>query len=199
MSENDSLNLVAGIVMMVLVGGSLLARRLSLNETVRFAAIWVAIFGVAIVLLSFREEGKAVWTRVSSELLGTDKQMVSGDTLILKRGDDGHYWVKAYVNGREAGFLVDSGATTTGMTLSDAEAAGVDVSGFGLTVAVNTANGIVEARRTSVDKLVVGSIVTTDFPIIVAEEFGDTNVLGMNFLSRLQSWKVEGDTMTLIP
>jgi predicted aspartyl protease len=32
---------------------------------------------------------------------------------------------------------------------------------------------------------------------VVSESFGDTNVLGMNFLDSMQSWKVEGNVMTL--
>ena len=31
--------------------------------------------------------------------------------------------------------------------------------------------------------------------MVVAPEFGDTDVLGMNFLSRLKSWHVDGDVL----
>lgn len=36
-------------------------------------------------------------------------------------------------------------------------------------------------------------------PVVVSPAFGDTDVLGMNFLSRLKSWRVEGDTLILEP
>jgi len=35
--------------------------------------------------------------------------------------------------------------------------------------------------------------------VVVAEEFGDSNVIGMNFLSQLKSWRVEGNEMILEP
>ena len=38
-----------------------------------------------------------------------------------------------------------------------------------------------------------------DLPVVVAEEFGDSNVIGMNFLSSLRSWRVEGTEMVLEP
>jgi aspartyl protease family protein len=34
---------------------------------------------------------------------------------------------------------------------------------------------------------------------VIAPNIGETNVIGMNLLSRLASWRVEGDTMILRP
>jgi len=34
---------------------------------------------------------------------------------------------------------------------------------------------------------------------VVSPAFGETNVLGMNFLSRLASWRVEENTLILVP
>jgi aspartyl protease family protein len=33
----------------------------------------------------------------------------------------------------------------------------------------------------------------------VSDSFGDTNVVGMNFLSTLQSWRVDGNILILNP
>ena len=38
-----------------------------------------------------------------------------------------------------------------------------------------------------------------DFPVLVSESFGDVNLLGMDFLSSLKGWRVEGETMVLNP
>jgi len=35
--------------------------------------------------------------------------------------------------------------------------------------------------------------------VVVSESFGDVNLLGMNFLNDMQSWRVESDKMILIP
>ena len=40
---------------------------------------------------------------------------------------------------------------------------------------------------------------TDDLTVFVASNFGDLDVLGMNFLSRLKSWRVEGNVLILEP
>ncbi len=64
---------------------------------------------------------------------------------------------------------------------------------------MTTANGKVEARRSSIASLVVGPIVTTDLPVVVSSTFGEVNVIGMNMLSRLKSWGVQNGEMVLTP
>ncbi|RZL97585.1 MAG: TIGR02281 family clan AA aspartic protease, partial [Sphingomonas sp.] len=43
------------------------------------------------------------------------------------------------------------------------------------------------------------SIVARDLSAVVSPAFGDVNVVGMNFLSRLKSWRVEDNTLILVP
>jgi len=50
-----------------------------------------------------------------------------------------------------------------------------------------------------VKSLQLGSITASDLPVVVSKNFGDQDVLGMNFLSLLQSWRVEGDWLILRP
>jgi aspartyl protease family protein len=38
-----------------------------------------------------------------------------------------------------------------------------------------------------------------DLPVVVADAFGDSNVIGMNFLSEMKSWRVENGEMILEP
>lgn len=77
-------------------------------------------------------------------------------------------------------------------------AAGVEVSDpFG--AGIETANGRVVARRATIKTMELGGITAADLPVVVADEFGDTNLLGMNFLARLGSWRVEGRTLILEP
>jgi aspartyl protease family protein len=48
------------------------------------------------------------------------------------------------------------------------------------------------------DRLQIGSIERTDFPVDVSEQEG-SNLLGMNFLRSLQGWRVEGNYLVLQP
>jgi aspartyl protease family protein len=119
--------------------------------------------------------------------------------MTLRKSEDGHFWVDAEVNGREIRFMIDSGATFTAMSSSAAKAAGVEPDGLGLKTVVETANGIVEADRATIRDLRMGSLEMNGHDVVIADAFGDTNVLGMNFLSELESWRVEGSNMILTP
>ena len=160
---------------------------------------WVAIFAIFIVGFSYQSEIKAVWNRVSGEMTGSHEQIVEGETLRIRQSADGHFWVDGKVNAVPVRFLIDSGATTTAMTLRTAQYAGVDIRDSPFPVVLTTANGSVQAQRGTIQSLQIGPMLVEDLPVVVAAEFGDSNVIGMNFLSRLRSWRVEGGEMVLEP
>jgi aspartyl protease family protein len=133
-----------------------------------------------------------IGARLKAEAIGTPIQ--SGDELRIPMAEDGHFWVEANVNGRQAPFLVDSGATITTISRATADQAGIET---GMRVAlVETANGTVEMRPARVENFSVGLIQRSDFAIQV-NDHDDANVLGMNFLSTLGSWRVEGNYLVL--
>jgi len=199
LTEDQNINLVFAIGALVLVASALFSRRIGFGEIVRNILAWVAIFAVFIVGFSYQREILAVWSRVSGEMTGANEQLVVGDTLRIRQSADGHFWVDAKVNGLPVRFLIDSGATTTAMTLRTAQNAGIDISKSPIPVILTTANGSVEAQRGTIQSLQIGPMVAQDLPVVVAEEFGDSNVIGMNFLSKLGSWRVEGPVMVLEP
>lgn len=191
MTSEDTAQLLYGLLCIVLVGSSLLARRLPLAQSARMALAWAAIFAVIV-------GGYAFWGDIKKTLY-PEAGVVAGETLRIPMSDDGHFWVRARVNGADVRFLVDSGATTTALSQAAIDAAGIsiDMSGFG--AAVETANGTVVARRIVIDQLEVGPITRRDVHALTASEFGDTNLLGMNFLSSMSSWSVEERTLVLRP
>ena len=131
--------------------------------------------------------------------IGRPAQSVVGAELRVPMAADGHFWVDATINGTKLRMLVDSGATVTAVPVPTAAAAGLDTGGLAMPVLIRTANGTVTAQSTRADELRIGNIVARDLGIIVSPAFGDTHVLGMNFLSRLESWRVEGQTLILRP
>ena len=181
---------------LVLVGSSLLARRLPLAETLRMALAWIAIFSAVFVLFLFRDEGREVWRRATAEISGNGVQ-VSGSTMRIPRDEDGHYWVRATVNGVSARFLIDSGATTTTISPELARAPGVEADGA-FKVMVDTANGTVTVDRATVKTLVIGDSAQSDVPVVIGtQQQNEMNLLGMSFLSSLRHWRVEGTTLIL--
>jgi aspartyl protease family protein len=137
-------------------------------------------------------------SRLTSSL-GLDDQVVAGRELRVKMAPDGHFWVLASINGVQRRMLIDSGATVTALSDETTRAAGVHT-GTGLTpVMLRTANGIAPARTGSIDELRIGNIVARNLRVVAAPGRGNLDVLGMNFLSKLDSWRVEGRTLILVP
>lgn len=198
MSGDQTVQMIGAVMMLVLVGSSLLSRRLPLGQVARMVAGWLLIFAAVLVGYSYRYELNAVVQRVTGDLLGERGQTV-GETLRIPMAPDGHFWVRASVDGEEVRFLIDSGATLTALSRRSADAAGLELRDDGMPVVINTANGAVNAQRARIARLAVGPIVSKDLAAVVSAAFGDMNVLGMNFLSSLESWRVEGRTLILVP
>ena len=91
--------------------------------------------------------------------------------------------------------MIDSGAAINGMSTVAAEKAGVEPTGQ--VVLMETANGTVRARLGRA-RIRVGSI-ERELSVAYSDNFGETAVLGMNFLSSLSSWGVEGQWLVLKP
>ncbi|MBK5265594.1 MAG: TIGR02281 family clan AA aspartic protease [Alphaproteobacteria bacterium] len=184
---------------MVLVGSALLSRRWSLTGALGMVLWWVVIFAIALGLFSYRSQISSVANHVKSEVTGEARQQVEGDTLRIQKSLDGHFWVDGLVNGNHMRFLIDSGASVTAVSESAAIGAGLNIDQSGFPMMLTTANGSIEARRSNIAMLEIGPLRSSDLAIVVSPAFGDVNVLGMNFLSQLKSWRVEGDEMILEP
>lgn len=131
--------------------------------------------------------------------LGLDDQEVAGKELRVPMAADGHFWVRASVDGVERRMLVDSGATITALSASTAREANIDTSAGIAPIVLQTANGAAAARAGRIGELRVGNIVARNLRVVTSPGLGNLDVLGMNFLSRLQSWRVEGRTLVLVP
>lgn len=194
MSGHQAPNTLYLLLLLVLVGSSLVGMRQPIGQTFKMALAWVAIFGTAFALFSFRSEFSALGSRLKAEAVGTPIE--AGGELRIPMADDGHFWVDADVNGHNAPFLVDSGASVTTLSVDTAKAASVRPdTGFAY---IDTANGTVRVQVAKVQQFQVGPILRSDFSVQV-NEHDDSNVLGMNFLSALGSWRVEGNYLVLRP
>jgi aspartyl protease family protein len=131
--------------------------------------------------------------------LGLPEQTVAGGETHVPLAPDGHFWIDATVNGTRAAFLVDTGATLTAVSPGLAERAGLKPRTGGVPVRISTANGTVTADITTIDTLRFGNVKAGGLDAVIAPNIGETNVVGMNFLSRLASWRVEGHTLIMVP
>ncbi len=175
----------------------LLQRLPVVGRVVRFAlSLGLLAFFIYIVLQQAPYQPQLA--RFTSAL-GLDDQRVAGKELRVRMAPDGHFWVVASINGVKTRMLIDSGATVTALSSRTAAASSVDA-GTGLApVILQTANGAAPARTGAIDELRIGNIVARNLKIVTSPGLGDMDVLGMNFLSKLESWRVEGRTLVLVP
>jgi aspartyl protease family protein len=131
--------------------------------------------------------------------LGLPQQVVEGRETRVPMARDGHFWLRAQVNGVPARFLVDTGATLTAVSAETAERAGLAPRRAGIPIRMQTANGMVDAQLTEIDDLRFGNVAAHGIDAIIAPGLGPTNVIGMNLLSRLASWRVEDNVMIIVP
>lgn len=196
MSEIDTVQLVSALGCLVLVAASLAARRLPLKDSAKMALAWIAIFGFGFMLYALKDDFGSLWNRVKLAGAGQSVDAERG-TLRIARGEDGHFSVNANVNGRPVRFMIDTGATTTSLTSEAARSANVPVDESGYPVIADTANGMAEGRRARMGTIELGPITRSDMSVIVMPGMSEMNLLGMNFLSSLKSWRVEGSTLIL--
>jgi len=134
-----------------------------------------------------------------TQSLGLDDQQVAGKELRVRMSPDGHFWALASINGAQRRMLIDSGATVTAVSQRTAREAKIDAGTSLAPVVLRTANGATRAETGSIDELRVGNIVARNLKVVTSPGLGDLDVLGMNFLSKLESWRVEGRTLILVP
>lgn len=131
--------------------------------------------------------------------LGVPEQIVDGEETRIPLAQDGHYWIEAQVNGHPTRFLVDTGASLTAISPETASAAGIEPEPLSGMVRLETANGTAPAHLTRIERLETGTIAAKDLRAVIAPTMNGMNVLGMNFLSQLQAWRVEDGTLILVP
>lgn len=158
----------------------------------------IAVLAFCLLLLFQHAPFDPSLARVS-EQLGLDRQEVVGDTVRIRMSSDGHFWARARINGVERRMLIDSGATITALSTSTARAAQVEPDAGIVPVVLQTANGAVRAETATVQQLELGAIEARSLKVVVSPSLGSIDILGMNFLSKLESWHVEGRTLIMVP
>ena len=182
------------LMAMMLVIGSLMARREPLAKLATMAVAWIVIFAAGFVIFTFRDDFGYLAERLKAEAIGTP--VTEGRLTRIPMAIDGHFWVHARLNGRDVKFLVDSGATMTTIDRQTASETGVAVASRADQY-VRTGNGVIRVFSARADELSVGDIVRRDVALQVADS-DDLNVLGMNYLSTLKRWGVEGRWLILV-
>src|ERR1700712_2639886 len=91
------------LMAIMLVLGSLMARREPAAKLFTMALAWVAIFAAGFVLFTFRDNLGWVAQRLKAEAVGTPVQ--EGRETRIPIAIDGHFWVNAKVTSHDLKFM----------------------------------------------------------------------------------------------
>ena len=116
----------------------------------------------------------------------------------IPRRQGGEFALHAKINGVTAPMVIDTGATSVVLTWETAKAIGLPLEMLEYNVDVETVGGHTKAARLTLDRLAVGQLVERSVPaLVVPRGQMKTNLLGMSFLDRLESWGVQADKLKL--
>jgi aspartyl protease family protein len=193
------------VVILIFVGSALLGRGLGAGEVVRATAGWLAVMLFLVGAYAYRSELTGVGARmlgvlapgvpISGRLAGE-----ADGAVVIERGLDGHFGVRASVEDVPMTLMVDTGASFVTLTPADARKAGIDPDKLNFSVPIRTANGMIQAAPVTIKSLAVGSIARRDVAALVAPPRSlEDSLLGMSFLNTLNGYAISGDRLVLTP
>ena len=196
--RHDIGSLVLKIALLVFAGGLLLVLfRERLSKALEATLFWVVVGLLLVVGYTYRFELRDVADRVMSELV-PGHVAGHGRNVQVVRGNSGDFAVAVHINGVKIPMVLDTGASSVVLTQEAARAAGLPIEVLNYTISVDTANGRTRAASVTLDRLAVGGLTERSVPALVAQPGQlKTNLLGMTFLNRLQSWEVRGDKLQM--
>ncbi len=166
------------------------------SNALQSAVIWALIALVLVLAYTYRFELRDVSDRVLAELI-PGRAASKGRTVEIARGAGGSFAVATQVNGARIAMVLDTGASAVVLTQEAARTAGLPLEVLNYSVQVDTANGRARAAPVTLDRVSIGGITERSVPALIAQPGLRTNLLGMSFLNRLQSWEVRGDRLLL--
>jgi len=204
LNDNESLRFVYLTVLLVMLVGSIGLGRTRAADKFRHLGMWVVIAAVLVAAYAYRAPLLKFAGPVVSELTPSRIAVVSDsdgtNQLVVRRAADGHFKIDAEANGALVRFLVDTGASMTVLTKSDAERAGIDTATLSYDHAVQTANGMAFFARTWLDSLAIGPYRLANVPVgVMPADALDASLLGMSTIDRFSNWRIEGDKMVFVP
>ncbi|WP_068082176.1 retropepsin-like aspartic protease family protein [Polycladidibacter stylochi] len=194
--SDDGPRLVALIAMLIVIGGSFLAEPSGWLRGIKDLLIWGGIGVVLILGYSFRHDFEYLKNRFLAEFNPEAGYTTRTGALAVPIGEDGHFHVRATINGAGIPLLVDSGASRLTLSAQDALTAGFNVEDLHYTKAVSTANGRAMVALVKVDYITIGSTTLNNVEAMVSKPgMLESSLLGMNVLERFGNWRVERGTL----
>jgi aspartyl protease family protein len=199
--DNGTLAALVQLLMVgVPVGSGLFGRhdseRVGFTQGLKYGAIWIGIGLFLVAAYSQREGFARLWSSITGEISPSTAQSI-GESVTIRKSDDGHFWAQVNINGQSIRMMVDTGASSIALDPDDARRVGIDPQTLDFNVPVSTANGNSTAASVRLKTVALGSIARDQVPATVMRASGGVSLLGMSFLGELSEIKAEGDVLTL--
>jgi aspartyl protease family protein len=198
LSGMDQTNALQALGLMALVSSGLIySRGVRVGEAARNIAIWVAVASAALLAYSFRTELSAAFTRVRGEIVPAYAISNAPHQMTITASADGGFYILGQINGARVRFVIDTGANGVLLSPDDARRAGIDVDTLKYVAPSETANGVGYSAPILLPTLDVGDLHLKAVQAAVNKTPMSSSLLGMAFLSQMDSVEIHGDQLTL--
>jgi aspartyl protease family protein len=188
-------------ILIFLISGAVRLTPGRAGQALKALGIWTAILVVPVGVYIFHVElgVDRVVEQLQPGSVQTVSQGIDGRGTVVKiKKTEGHFIAKAKVNGKNIHMIVDTGASTVVLRSEDARRAGIALNALNYTVPVETANGRAFAARVKLDKVSLGELTLEKVDALVTKPGAlHQSLLGMSFLSRLQSYEFSGNQLVM--
>lgn len=164
--------------------------RQSLGKVAQQAIVWALIILGTIAVVG-------LWGDIRNTVQPGNARVMSENQIAVSRAADGHYYLRAEVNGTPVNFVVDTGATSIVLSRADAEQIGINTEDLAFVGRAMTANGPVRTAPVTLDSMTVGPLHDTRVRATVNEGEMDRSLLGMDYLQRFSSVEITDGQMIL--
>jgi aspartyl protease family protein len=197
-STQEFSSLAINVTLAVFIGAMVFVLfRERLSKALEAALFWTVIGLVIVLGYTYRVELREIGDRMLAEVV-PGRAASKGRTVEVTRSRAGDFSVNVQINGARVSMVLDSGASAVVLTQEAAKAAGLPLEVLNYTANVETANGRTRVAPVTLDRLAVGNIVERSVPALIAQPGQlKSNLLGMSFLNRLESWEVRGDKLLM--
>ena len=118
---------------------------------------------------------------------------------LIPMAREGHFTADFRINGRTVKGLIDTGATYVAINRSTARRLGVSPTQSDFKHQVRTANGTTSAALVNLHRMEVGAILVDNVEAFVLEDQAlSATLIGMSFMSKLKSYRVNNNRMELV-
>jgi len=144
-------------ILLILIVSSVLASG-KIRQNLKYLAVWAGIFIILISGYSYRHELFRVKERILAEIIPARGFQKTPYSVSFPVSNDGHFYIKAEVNGIPVMFLADTGASHIMLSPDDARRLGIETDKLRFDRFYETANGSVRGCSIRIADLRMGVI-----------------------------------------